>query len=336
MRIARFVVYLISTLLVITTMAAAATPLIIAHRGASGYLPEHTLAAKAMAHAMGADFLEQDVVLTHDGVPVVLHDIYLDTTTDVAERFPGRQRDDGRYYALDFTLSEIRTLSVGERREDLAHAAFPQRFPAHSRLFQVASLADELSLIRGLNHSTGRTAGVYLELKAPQWHAAQGYNMITPVLEVLRAYGYLQTPGQVFLQCFDADTLRTLRAAADMPYQLIQLIGENSWDEDGHNDYTAMRSDAGLDDVQTYADGIGPWLMQLVATDDAGRPASNGLTERAHQRGLLVHPYTLRKDQLPPWAADHDTVLQVLVNEIRVDGVFTDFPDLMKRFLENR
>ena len=90
-------------------------PIVIAHRGASGYLPEHTLAAKAMAHAMGADFLEQDVVLTADGVPIVLHDIYLEATTDVEQRFPDRSRPDGRFYAIDFTLAEIRTLSAHER-----------------------------------------------------------------------------------------------------------------------------------------------------------------------------------------------------------------------------
>jgi len=90
-------------------------PIVIAHRGASGYLPEHSLESKAMAHAMGADFLEQDVVLTSDGVPIVLHDIHLDSTTDVARLFPGRAREDGRYYALDFNLQEIKALSLHER-----------------------------------------------------------------------------------------------------------------------------------------------------------------------------------------------------------------------------
>jgi glycerophosphoryl diester phosphodiesterase len=90
-------------------------PLVIAHRGASGYLPEHTLPSKALAHAMGADFLEQDVVATRDGQLIVFHDLYLDDLTDVSERFPGRARGDGRHYCMDLDLDEIRTLRVHER-----------------------------------------------------------------------------------------------------------------------------------------------------------------------------------------------------------------------------
>jgi glycerophosphoryl diester phosphodiesterase len=104
--------------LVLTTlplMAQDPAPLVIAHRGASGYLPEHTLEAKVMAHAMGAPYIEQDVVLTKDDVPVILHDIHVDTISDVASRFPGRQREDGRFYALDFTLAELKQLRVTER-----------------------------------------------------------------------------------------------------------------------------------------------------------------------------------------------------------------------------
>jgi glycerophosphoryl diester phosphodiesterase len=107
-------------------------PIVIAHRGASGYLPEHTLAAKAMAHAMGAHFIEQDVVLSRDGTPIVLHDIHLDSTTDVAQAFPGRARDDGRYYAIDFDIEEIRELRVHERTHlgtGLGRAVYPGRFP---------------------------------------------------------------------------------------------------------------------------------------------------------------------------------------------------------------
>ncbi len=131
-------------LLALSTFASAATPIVIAHRGASGYLPEHTLEAKALAHAMGADFLEQDLVLTKDDVPVVLHDIHLDTVTDVATRFPDRKRDDGRYYALDFTVAEIKQLRADRalQREDRAarssraasrRASRPSRFPRSRR-----------------------------------------------------------------------------------------------------------------------------------------------------------------------------------------------------------
>ncbi|WP_269473276.1 glycerophosphodiester phosphodiesterase family protein [Kineobactrum salinum] len=155
------------SLAAMNTLAQA--PIVIAHRGASGYLPEHTLAAKAMAHAMGADYIEQDVVLSSDGVPLVLHDIHLDTTTDVARRFPARARDDGRYYAIDFSLEEIRQLRVHERRAGATagEAAFPHRFPLGPGMMTVPTLAEEIDLIAGLDHSRGRRTGLYIELKAP-------------------------------------------------------------------------------------------------------------------------------------------------------------------------
>ncbi|MDB6140762.1 MAG: glycerophosphoryl diester phosphodiesterase, partial [Verrucomicrobiaceae bacterium] len=108
----------------------SAQPIVIAHRGASGYLPEHTLPGKALAHAMGADCLEQDIVLSKDDVPIVMHDINLDTVTDVAKHFPDRKRDDGRYYALDFTLAEIKQLEACERfNPKTGKAVYPNRFP---------------------------------------------------------------------------------------------------------------------------------------------------------------------------------------------------------------
>ena len=135
-------------IMVFATLAAAAAqaaPIVIAHRGASGYLPEHTLEAKALAHGQAADFIEQDVVLTKDDVPVVLHDVHLDAVCDVADRFPERRRDDGRFYALDFTLAELRTLRFSERRDpQTGRQVFPGRFPAGTGTFRIATLAEEL------------------------------------------------------------------------------------------------------------------------------------------------------------------------------------------------
>lgn len=146
-------------------MAQDAPQIVIAHRGASGYLPEHTLEAKAMAHAQGAHYIEQDLVLTKDDVPVVLHDIHIDTVTDVVEKFPTRKRDDGRYYALDFTLAELKTLRATERFNAVTgKQVYPNRFPKGQGRFEIATLAEELQLIQGLNHSTGRVAGIYPEI----------------------------------------------------------------------------------------------------------------------------------------------------------------------------
>ena len=143
-----------------TEQVRADRPIIIAHRGASGYLPEHTLAAKALAYCQGADYLEQDVVLTRDDHPVVLHDIHLDTVTNVADVFPDRQRADGRFYAIDFTLAELRQLKASERIDlNTGQAVYPNRFPVGSAAFGVPTLAEEIELVQGLNKTLGRQVG---------------------------------------------------------------------------------------------------------------------------------------------------------------------------------
>src|SRR5210317_2181827 len=183
-------------------------PVIIAHRGASGHLPEHRLAAKALAYAMGADYLEQDVVATRDDELVVLHDIHLDRVTDVAARFPGRQRDDGRFYVRDFDLAEIRSLGVTERLDEQGRPVYPRRFPPHRSRFAVHTLAEELEFVGGLNHATGGSTGVYPEIKRPAWHREQGIDLSSALLDVLAEHGY-QDPGDpVFVQCFDARELQ--------------------------------------------------------------------------------------------------------------------------------
>ncbi len=156
---------------------ANAEKLVIAHRGASGYLPEHTLPAKAMAYAQGADYLEQDVVMTRDDQLIVLHDHYLDRVTDVAQQFPSRHREDGRYYAIDFTLAEIKQLhfTEGFHLEGKKQVQnYPGRFPMNRSDFRIHTLAEELAFIQGLNHSTGKNIGIYTEIKSPWFHRKEG------------------------------------------------------------------------------------------------------------------------------------------------------------------
>jgi glycerophosphoryl diester phosphodiesterase len=319
---------------------ADSDPIVIAHRGASGYLPEHTLEAKVLAHAMGADFIEQDVVLTGDGVPVVLHDIYLESTTDVEQRFPERARADGRFYALDFTLAEIRQLHVHERSQrDAAGndvAVYPQRFPLDRGRFKLPTLQEEIELIAGLDASRGLRTGLYIELKAPVWHASQGHDLAQTVLDVLQETGYAARTDLVYLQCFDDITLKRLRHEFKTPLPLIQLIGENDWDEDGDADYDFMRTGAGLDAIANYASGIGPWIPQLLSEDGNGGWVATGLAALAQQRGLLIHPYTVRADDLPPGLRDVEELHRALFDELGVDGAFTDFPDLTRRFIDAR
>jgi glycerophosphoryl diester phosphodiesterase len=316
---------------------SADSPLVIAHRGASAYLPEHTLPAKALAHAMGADFIEQDVVLSSDGVPVVLHDIHLDRSTDVASVFPGRARDDGRFYAIDFTLEELRQLHAWERRDSSGNVAFPDRFPAGAGLSGIPTLAEEIALIDGLNHSRGRKAGLYIEMKAARFHAAEGLDLPAAVLDLLRVSGWDQRPSLVFLQSFEPAVLKRLRHELGTTLPLIQLIGDNRWGEDGGVDFDWLQSDAGLDDITSYAEGIGPWIMQLYrGSDDDGVARLSDLAERAHERGLLVHPYTFRADALPPGIHSFQQLHELFLNELRVDGIFTDFPDLSRQFIDAR
>jgi glycerophosphoryl diester phosphodiesterase len=178
--------------------------LVIAHRGASGYLPEHTLEAKALAYGMGADYLEQDVIATRDDELVVVHDIHLDRVSNVAEKYPDRKRDDGRYYARDFDLAELKTLRVWERREDDGITpVFPNRFPSGQGAFQIPTLREEIKLVQGLNKSTGRSVGIYVEIKRPACHKSEGVDVCPILLQLLDDVGYRTREAQISVQCFD-------------------------------------------------------------------------------------------------------------------------------------
>lgn len=315
--------------------APLAAPLVIAHRGASAYLPEHTLPAKALAHAMGADFIEQDVVLSSDGVPVVLHDIHLDRTTDVATVFPDRARADGRHYAIDFSLEELRQLRAHERRDARGAAVFANRFPAVEGVSGIPTLREEILLVEGLNRSRRRHTGVYIEMKASSFHAAEGLDLPAAVLEVLRETGWDKRQDMVFLQSFEPAVLKRLRNELGTALPLIQLIADNSWAEDAAVDFEWLQSNAGLDDIASYAEGIGPWLMQLYrGLDGNGQPQLSDLAQRARERGLLVHPYTFRADQLPPGIEDFDALQRLFLIDLKVDGLFSDFPDLSRGFID--
>ena len=303
-------------------------PLIIAHRGASGYLPEHTLEAKALAFGMGADYLEQDVVASRDDQLIVLHDIYLDRVTDVAERFPDRHRADGRFYVRDFVLEEIQSMRVWERLNGAGNAPeFPNRYPAKSGNFRIAAFEEELEFIAGLNKSTGRAVGIYPEIKRPAWHQANGVDLSPKLLEILDRFGYREASDPVFVQCFDGHELKRLRQELDCKLRLIQLIGENHWHE-SDTDYDQLRTEEGLAQVAKTADGIGPGLWQLYTLAEIdGQPVSTGLVSRAHLHELAVHPYTFRADQLPPGFETFDAAVQWFAESLGIDGLFSDFPD---------
>ena len=310
------------------TVGPFGPPIVIAHRGASGYLPEHTLVAKAYAHALGADYLEQDVVLTRDDLPVVFHDLVLEEVTDVAQRFPDRCRADGHWYVIDFDYAELGRLSVRERvATETGAPTYPNRFREQLPL-RIRSLAEELALVRGLNGSTGRHTGVYTEVKSPAFHRAAGKDLSRVVLDTLAEFGYLRRGDRAWLQCFDAAELSRIRVELGCDLKLVQLVGENAWSESA-TDYDALRSREGLARVARYADGIGPWIPQVVRWAGAGAAAQvTELVADAHAAGLAVHAYTFRVDQLPAHAPDATAVHHALFGAAGIDGLFTDFADV--------
>lgn len=297
---------------------------IIAHRGASGYLPEHTLAAKALAFEQGAHYLEQDVVLSKDGVPVLLHDIHVDAVSDAAEKFPERKRADGRYYAIDFTLAELKTLRLTERfNPKTGQQVYPKRFPKGAADFRIVTLDEELDFIAGLNHSRGREVGIYPEIKQPGWHRTEGHDISAIVLETLRRHGYSGKEHACYVQCFEYDEVLRLRRELGWQGRLIQLMGGGK-SGPGGSDFERMRTPEGLAELAKLVDGIGPSITSVL--DQNGQPTP--LVRDAHAAGLAVHPYTLRADDLPAYAPTPEDLLRALFEKAGADGLFTDHPDV--------
>lgn len=304
----------VSTIVLIGLAAVSAqaqSKIVIAHRGASGYVPEHTLEAYAMAHAMGADFIEPDVVLTKDKVFICLHDIHLEMTTDVEQVFPDRKRADGKWYAADFTLAEIKQLHAHERLKN--------RFPQDKSSFQVPTFTEMIELVQGLNKTTGREAGIYPELKEPKWHRENGLPMEEAFLALVKQHGYADATSKIFVQCFEAEPLKRMRNELGSALPQIQLIGNSK-------DFAPMLTAEGLKEIAAYANGIGP--------DKGSVDKDPDIVKRAHEAGLQVHPYTLRKDSLPSKYSSFDNELNQFYNVYSVDGLFTDFPDVAVAFVK--
>lgn len=311
-----------------------AKKVIIAHRGSSGYIAEHTLAAKAMAFEQGANYLEQDVVLTKDNVPIIMHDIYLDTTTNVADLFPNRKRKDSRYYAIDFTFAEIKQLKFSEPFDPITKkVGYPNRFPLEYNIFTIHSLEEELQFIKGLNKSTNKNVGIYTEIKSPAFHRDQNKDISKIVISMLSKYGYNTKKDNFYLQIFDFNELKRIKTELGFKGKTLMLLGENSWNEAPNNDYNYFQTEAGLKEISNYADGIGPWIPQVVYKDDSNKLVVTKLVKLAHMYNLIVHPYTARKDELPK-NVSYDQLLEALFLKAHIDGVFTDFPDLGVNFLK--
>jgi glycerophosphoryl diester phosphodiesterase len=319
-------------------------PLVIGHRGASGYRPEHTLASYRLAIAMGADFIEPDLVSTSDHVLVARHENEISTTTDVAAHpeFAGRRTTktvDGveltGWFTEDFTLAELRTLRAKERIPDLR----PDN-TAFDGLYQVPTLQEVIDLARRAG------VGIYPETKHPTYFDSIGLSLEEPLLAILRDNGYRGPRAKVFIQSFEVGNLKELRRRTRLP--LVQLLSDTGAPYDlvaagDPRTYADLSTPEGLAEIATYADGIGPSKNQIVPRDPAGNllePTS--LVDDAHREGLLVHPYTFRNENnfLPADFRQGNPASPVYLRatgnvpaeyrlffRLGVDGLFSDNPD---------
>jgi glycerophosphoryl diester phosphodiesterase len=305
-------------------------PIVIGHRGACGYRPEHTLASYELAARLGADHLEPDLVATADGVLVARHEPELGTTTDVASRPEFADRRTTReidateragWFVDDFTLAELLTLRAVER--------LPALRPANARFtgLPIATLADVLDLRERLSVELGRPIGVYPETKNPAYFADRGVPLEPALVDALRGAGLDRAEAPVFVQSFDPASLRLLRASVDVP--LVQLV-----DHDAAHLVTAD----GLAGIAAYADAVGVHKSLVIPRTDAGTLDEPGpLVDDAHAAGLAVHAFTFRDENafLPAdlrrgWgdAACGDGVAEcVAFLQAGVDGLFADHPD---------
>ncbi|MEC3912613.1 glycerophosphodiester phosphodiesterase [Sphingobium sp. CR2-8] len=337
----RFGLLLLMSLIPLST-ATAAEPILIAHRGASGERPEHTLASYERAIDQGADYIEPDLVLTKDGVLVARHENEIGGTTDVADHpeFADRKTSktiDGvamtGWFTEDFTLAELRTLRARERLPDVR--------PANKRfndLYLIPTFEEILKLVRAKEAETGHRIGLYPETKHPSYFAGLGLPHQAPLLDLLSRYGYQTEADPVFIQSFEVGNWKALRAATRL--RLIQLVDAEGGPADfPGTSYADMLTVQGLTEIATYADGIGPSAALVIAPEGA-----TALVGRAHDAGLQVHVWTLRMENIflpaqyqraddPQGHGDFASWVRAIA-ATGVDGIFSDFPGQAKAALE--
>ena len=356
----RALIVVLTTITALLAPAAAAGahgdtehPLVIGHRGASGYLPEHTIPGYVLAIKRGADYIEPDLVATKDGHLIARHEPDITDTTDVASHpeFADRERTidiDGApvtgWFASDFTLAEIRTLR--------AIQPVPERPQQFNGRYKIPTFEEVIRTAQRWSRKTGRRIGIYPETKHPTYHRQLGLPLEGRLLATLRRYGWDKRSDPVFIQSFEQSNLIELNKRTRI--RLVQLVDANDVNPDGTLDYTApydrpydwtvsgdpkllartfgfFATSKGLDEVATYADGIGPWKPYIQPSQGATGPLlePTNLVQRAHKRGLLVHPYTFRNEQtrLSPDYAGNPINEYLNYFELGVDGVFSDFAD---------
>ncbi|MGL4677602.1 MAG: glycerophosphodiester phosphodiesterase [Brevinema sp.] len=314
-------------------------PEVVAHRSASGYLPEHTLPSLAMAHAFNVDYIEPDIVLTKDNVPVVMHDHSLNTSTDVVQKFPNRKRSDGSYYVIDFTLAEIKSLVVHERRkDDMQTVVFPDRFPSIDSIsdFRIPTLEEFILTVQGLNKSRGIDIGIYPEVKEPAFHEREGKDAVKIVIDMLTKYGYNQQNGKAVLQYFDFDAVKKTRELG-WKGPLTMLICESGQGlTDDREIHQWLLTEEGIAEVSQYADRYSPWLGILVQED---KTSSKGyrvseVVALARKYNMKVGSWTHRNDATVAPMKTSKEVLDVVFKDLKLDELFSDHADTVVNYLK--
>lgn len=284
---------------------SGAAPIIIAHRGASGYRPEHTLAAYSLAIDMGADYIEPDLVITKDGHLIVRHDRYLSTTTNVADlpEFAGRKttkpgHDGADWFVEDFTLDEIKSLKARQPRAE--------RVQHFNDKYDIPTFDDVLALANEQSEKRGRPIGIYPETKQPSALEALGLSFDEALLKSLKKYGYESAQDPVYIQSFEDGNLRRLRDKTSI--RLVYL--------------TKDMPSLSFDEIASFANGIGPY-KKLLSDENLN---STGFVDGAHAAGLEVHPWTFRDDQRDPRFSNKLKEARHYI-ALGIDGAFFDFPD---------
>jgi len=324
-------------------------PLVIAHRGASGYRPEHTLAAYTLAIEQGADFIEPDLVATKDGHLIARHEPVLDATTDVTSHpeFANRNTTrelDGKpvtaFFASDFTLAEIKQLRAVQPN--------PARSKQYDGQFEIPTFEEILELRERASAAQGRQIGVYVETKHPAFHLALGLPLEGRLLDALRRHDLDRAAAPVFIQSFESANLQYLRAITKVP--LVQLLDNGALEYDAagvavtrvnipqYTDTRGGKPPATLADIAMYADAIGPWKRQILRDVNASELLSSTLIEQAHAAGLKVHTFTFRSEPatLAPQYRGDPRLEYRQIFDMGIDGVFSDFPDVAVQAREAR
>ncbi|MEV4278807.1 glycerophosphodiester phosphodiesterase [Actinoplanes xinjiangensis] len=323
--------------------AGRARPLVVGHRGASGYRPEHTLASYELAARLGADYLEPDLVITKDGVLVCRHEPEIGGTTDVAARpeFASRRRTvilDGvsvtGWWTQDFTLAELKTLRATERIP-----AIRQQNTVYDGYFEVPTFQEVLDLRKRLSRELGRDLGVFPETKHPTFFRGIGLELETPLVRALRRNGLDRRGARVFVQSFEAANLRDLADRHRIEVPLVFLSSAAGTPFNDPRTYADYLTPAGLKELSTFVDGIGPEKGQIIPrTADGTLGSPTRLVADAHAAGLKVIPYTFRAENsfLPAelrvgadaTAYGRSIDEQVTFLRTGIDGLFTDNPDI--------